>query len=326
MSASRRLLAAWVLRAAALGLAWLLAPAAVGAQQPYPSRTVKLVVPFPPGGASTDGLARAFAQELAKALKATVVVENKPGAGTTLAAMAVKTQPADGHTLLFQSDGLYNARLTQPDLGYEASDFEIIAPLAQTNYALVVPADRGWSRLSDLRVLKRELDVGTLGIGVSSYSILAERMAAQLGLKHRMVPYKGGVEGVTAVMKGEIDGYFATIGLTQTIKDNPKVRVLASTGTPGVRNSLSGVPTFAELGLDGMVFHTYYGLALRAGTPADVKDKLLQAVQAVLRSEEMKAARERLHLEAYPGQVEDYRRDVMRNFKIYEAAVAAQRR
>lgn len=295
------------------------------AQDPFPARPLRIVVPFPPGGASTDGLARAFAQELAKALKGTVIVENKPGAGTALAAMAVKTWPADGHTLLFQSDGLFNARLTQPNLGYEASDFEIIAPLAQTNYALVVPAARGWHKLEDLRGVRRELDIGTLGIGVSSYAILAARLSAQLGVAHRLVPYKGGVEGVTAVMAGEIDGYFATIGLTQTLKDNPKVRVLAYTGEPGRQALLAGVPTFHELGLKDMVFNSYYGLAIRSGTPDRVKEPLVQAVRKVAQSDEMKAARTRLQLEDYLGSTDDYRQDVQRMFRLYEAVSKAAR-
>jgi tripartite-type tricarboxylate transporter receptor subunit TctC len=251
-----------------------------------------------------------------------VIVDNKPGGGTALGALAVKAQPADGYTVLFQSDGLYNAKLATTGLGYEPSEFEIISPLAQTNYAFVVPAARGWGRLADLKGLGRELDVGTLGIGVSSYAILAGRLAGHLGIRHRMVPYKGGVEGVTAVLAGQIDGYFATVGLTQTLKDNPKVKVLAYTGAPGRSSFLPGVKTFQELGMPDLVFNSYYGLALRTGTPAPVRQRLTQAVHKVVQSAEMKAARQRLHLEDYPGNTEDYKRDVARVFKEYEAAVA----
>lgn len=292
------------------------------AQDVWPSRTVRIVVPFPAGGASTDGMARAFAQELAKELKTPVIVENRPGAGTSVGTLAVKAQPADGHTLLFQADGLFNAKLATPELAYEASEFEIISPLAQTNYAFIVPASRGWNRLEDLRGLTRELDVGTLGIGVSSYSMLASRMAAHLRIKHRMVPYKGGVEGVTAVIAGEIDGYFATVGLTQTLRDNPRVKVLAYTGAPARTSFIPGVKTFAELGMGDMVFNSYYGLAVRADTPARIKSPLSAAVRKVVDSEAMRAARQRLHLEDYVGSTEDYRSDVARMFKQYEAALA----
>lgn len=318
MSLRHRLKTVWGL--ACLGL--LCAASVVQAQDVWPTRTVRIVVPFPAGGASTDGMARAFAQELAKELKTSVIVENRPGGGTSVGTLAVKTQPADGHTLLFQADGLFNAKLATPQLAYEPSEFEIISPLAQTNYAFIVPANRGWERLEDLRGLNRELDIGTLGIGVSSYSMLASRMATHLRIKHRMVPYKGGVEGVTAVIAGEIDGYFATVGLTQTVKDNSKVKVLAYTGGPGRNTFMPGVKTFHELGMSDMVFNSYYGLAVRADTPARIKGLLSATTRKVVDSEAMKAARQRLHLEDYVGSTEDYRRDVARMFKQYEAAVA----
>ena len=318
MRLSKRLRFAWGL--VCLGLACV-APG-VQAQDVWPTKTIRIVVPFPAGGASTDGMARAFAQELAKELQPPVIIENRPGGGTSVATLAVKAQPADGHTLLFQADGLFNAKLAMPELAYEASEFEIISPLAQTNYALIVPASRGWKRLGDLKGLTRELDLGTLGIGVSSYSMLAARMAAHFRIKHRMVPYKGGVEGVTAVITGEIDGYFATVGLTQTVKDNPKVKVLAYTGAPGRNTFIPGVKTFHELGMADMVFNSYYGLAVRADTPARIKGLLSATVRKVIDSEAMKTARQRLHLEDYVGSTEDYRRDVARMLKQYEAAVA----
>lgn len=293
-----------------------------GAQNAYPSKTIRIIVPFPPGGASTDGMARAFAEELSKEAKTSVIVDNRPGGGTAIGVLAAKAQPADGYTLLFQSDGLYNAKLATPSLAYQPSDFEIISPLAQTNYAFIVPADREWTHLADLRKAGREIDIGTLGIGVSSYSILAARMASHLGIEHRMVPYKGGVEGVTAVLAGQIDGYFATIGLTQTMKDNPKVKVLAYTGAPGRTSFFPGVKTFHELGMTDMVFNSYYGLAVRADTPQDVKAQLTRMVHKVVQSEAMKAARQRLLLEEYLGTTDDYKRDVARVFKEYEAAMA----
>lgn len=313
-----RLTFAW--RLVCLGLAC--AAPGVQAQDAWPTKTVRIVVPFPAGGASTDGMARAFAQELAKEIQTPVIVENRPGGGTSVGTLAVKAQPADGHTLLFQADGLFNAKLATPELAYQTSEFEIISPLAQTNYAFIVPASRGWKQLEDLKGLARELDVGTLGIGVSSYSILAARMAEHLHIKHRMVPYKGGVEGVRAVIAGEIDGYFATVGLTQTVKDNPKVKVLAYTGMPGRITFIPDVKTFREYGMADMVFNSYYGLAVRADTPARIKGLLSATVHKVIDSEPMKMARQRLHLEDYVGSTEDYRRDVARILRQYEAAVA----
>jgi tripartite-type tricarboxylate transporter receptor subunit TctC len=308
-------------RSALSALGAALVSSKASAIEGFPVRTIRIVVPFPAGGASTDGLARAFALEFAKAVNVPVIVENKPGGGTAIAALAVKGQPADGHTLLFQSDGLYNAKVATPGLPYEASEFEIISPLGLTNYALVVPADRKWRVVHDLRDLKRELNVGTLGIGVSSYSILTKRMCDHLGIGFRMIPYKGGVEGVSAVIAGEIDAYFATVGLTQTIKYNPKIRVLAYTGEPSRKGYFTGVPTFHELGMHNMVFNSYYGLAIRSNTPASIKAELSRAARKVADSAEMKAARQTRHLEDYIGSTEAYRGDVLRMFQIYADAM-----
>lgn len=297
------------------------------AQEPFPSRPLRFVVPYPPG-ASTDNLARVFARELARELKVAVVVENRPGGGTTIGAVAVRNAPADGTTLLFQVDGLYNGKLATPGVAYEISDFEIIAPLAQTPYALVVPASMNLQTLDDLK--KRaagkhgELDFGTLGLGVSQYQVLATRLARHLGVTARMIPYKGGVEGATAVMAGDIDGYFATVGLATTLRDNPRAKLVALTGARGPNRFLPGLKSFAELGMDDMVFRSLYGVALRAETPPAVKARLAQAVLKVAGSDEMRAARESIALEDYPGSVDDYRREVQANLRMYQAAKAQE--
>lgn len=313
--------------AALLGLVSL--HGAAWAQEAFPGKTVKFIVPYPPG-ASTDNLARAFAQELAKELKGTVIVENKPGGGTTIGALAVKSLPADGHALLFQVDGLYNGKLATPSVGYEYSDFEILSPLAQTPYALVVPASHNIQRLEDLKAhaakKKGELDFGVLGMGVNQYSVLGRNLSRHLGVTPRMIPYKGGMEGVTAVMTGEIDAYFATVGLAYAQKDNPKIRLLALTGDAGKNKFLPNLKSFTELGVKDMVFKSLYGVAIRANTPPAIKARLEQAVRKVADSEEMKKARAQISLEDYPGSVEDYRAEVQRNLQMYQAAQALEAR
>ena len=317
------------LLAGALLLGLLAGPTPLLAQEPFPSRTVKFIVPYPPG-ASTDNLARAFAQELARELRGNVIVENKPGGGTTIGALAVKSLPADGHALLFQVDGLYNGKLATPSVGYEYSDFEIIAPLAQTPYALVVPASLNIQRLEDLKAhaakKKGEVDFGVLGMGVNQYSILGRALSRHLGVTPRMIPYKGGMEGVTAVMTGEIDAYFATVGLAYAQKDNPKLRFLALTSEPGPNRFFPQLKTFAELGVKDMVFKSLYGVAIRTSTPSAVKARLEQAVRKVADSEEMKKVRAQISLEDYPGTLEDYRAEVLRNLQMYQSAQAQEAR
>lgn len=125
------------------------------------------------------------------------------------------------------------------------------------------------------------------------------------------------------MISGEIDGYFATVGLTQTVKENPKVKILATTASPGGKSFFAGVKTFHELGVKNMVFNTLYGLAIRSSTPENVKIKLTQAVIKVVHSEEMKKARALLTLEDYSGTTEDYKKDVQNTLKLYQEAMAA---
>lgn len=305
--------------AAALG--WM-APGAAGlahAQNPdsYPQKPIKFVVPYPPGG-STDSMARAFAQGLAKELKTPVVIENKPGAGTSIGALTVKNAPADGYTLLFQTGELLTSKLTNPSLAYEIANFEIITPLAQTPYALMVPAQHNIKNLDDLkaRAAKKggELDFGSLGFGANHFSFMSNRLSEQLGVKARMIPYKGGMEGVTAIMSGDIDGYFATIGLSLTQKESSKLRLIAVSSDDLRSSFLPGVPTFKELGLKDLGFKSYYGIAVRSDTPADLKKRLIEVSRKVADSDELKKLRAQIALEDFPGSLADYKAVTLRTF------------
>jgi tripartite-type tricarboxylate transporter receptor subunit TctC len=316
-------------RRALLGVATLVAALAAGfgvapsiaAADDYPTRAIKLVVPYPPG-AATDGISRAFAQELSRLLGQSVVVENRAGGGSAVGIATVKSQPADGYTLLVHAEGFYSAKIATPTLGYEFSDFEILAPLAQSSYALIVPADRGWMRLEDLKGVSREIDFGTIDLGVGVYSMMASRTAEGMGIKYRTIPFKGGAEGLTAIVSGQIDAYFTTLGTTQSVKDNPKVKVLASTNRLGSDNFLPGVKTFQEHGVPNLVVNSSYSLAVRAETPAPIRDRIAHAASQAVASDAMKTARRRLYLEAYGGSLEDYRRDQDRIRKDFETAAA----
>lgn len=304
--------------AAALAVA---VPVPALAQAGFPSRPLKLVVPYPPG-ASTDNLSRALALELAKELGQPVVVENKPGAGTVIATQAAKSAPADGYTLLFQSDGFFSGKISVPNASYEYSDFEVLSPLAQTAYGLVTPASLKLETIADLAAYTRksgEFTLGILGAAPNQYTILGDSLAKGLGVKLRLIPYKGGMEGITAVMQGHIDGYFATVSLVHTQRDNPKIKVLAVT-SERTNRFLPTVKTFGESGIKDMVMTTLFGIAIRADTPADIKTILRQTVTKVVNSEAMKRARQSLSLDDFGGSVEDYQREADTNLRMYVEA------
>ena len=282
----------------------------VNAQQPYPNRPIKLIVPYPPG-ASTDSMARAFAEELAKELKNPVVIENKPGAGTAIGALAVKSQPADGHTLLFQTEGLFVAKLSNPSLAYEFRDFEVITPLSKTPYALVVPAQNQIKTLDDLKAhaakKNNELDFGTLGAGsVSQYPVLSHILSEQLGIKEKMIPYKGGMEALTAVMAGDIDAFYSTVSLAHSQKENAKIHILALTSDGNPNPFFPEVKSFKELGIQGMTFHSSYGIAMRSDTPETIKTQLKQVSRRISDSEALKRMRRQIGIEDFPGTLAEY--------------------
>ena len=312
-----------VLLSAAITVPWLMASRGARSQEAFPARPVRLVVPYPPG-ASTDSMARALARELSRELKVSVVVENRPGGGTTLGALAVRNAPADGYTLLFQVDGLYAGKLSSPSVAYEVGDFDIISPLAQTPFVLVVSAASAIQSMDDLKkraaAKNGELDIGTLGLGLSHYQILATNLGRHLGFTPKMIPYKGGVEGVTGVMGGEIDAYFATVSLAATLKNNPRARLLALTTGRGQSRFLPGVKTFPELGMPDVVYRSLYGVAIRSGTPPPIRARLEQALLQVAQSPDMKAAREAIALEDYPGTVDEYKQEVQANIRVHQAA------
>lgn len=316
-----------VLLNAALVAPWVGTVGEASAQEAFAAKPLRLVVPYPPG-ASTDSMGRALARELSRELKVSVVVENRPGGGTTLGALAVRNAPADGYTLLFQVDGLYAGKLSSPSVAYEFNDFDIVSPLAQTPFVLVVGTASGIQSMDDLRkraaAKNGELDVGTLGLGLSHYQILATNLGRHLGFTPKMIPYKGGVEGVTGVMGGEIDAYFATVSLAVTLKNNPRARLLAITAQKGPNRFLPGVKTFPELGMADVVYRSLYGVAIRSGTPPAIRAQLEQALRKVADTPEMKAAREAIALEDYPGTVDEYRQEVQANIKVHQAAQALE--
>ncbi|WP_028602814.1 Bug family tripartite tricarboxylate transporter substrate binding protein [Ottowia thiooxydans] len=296
--------------------------APVLAQGSYPSKPIKFIVPYPPG-ASTDNMARAFAQELGKELKTTVVIENRPGGGTSIGALAVKGQPADGHTLFFHTGELAASKLANPGLAYVPSDFEVITPLAKTAFTLIVPTQFNIKTMDDLKAhaakKQGELNFGTLGLGANQYSMLSRTLSQHLGVTATMIPYKGGMEGVTATMTGEIDAYYATVGLTRGQKDNNRIHVLATTGD-GPNKFLPGVKSFKELGVKDMVYYSLYGVAVRADTPEPIKAVLKDVTRRVTDSDELKKVRQQISLEDFAGTTDDFKMESQKNFLMLKAA------
>ncbi|MCX7659760.1 MAG: tripartite tricarboxylate transporter substrate binding protein [Caldimonas manganoxidans] len=261
--------------AALLGLA-----AAGAAAQNWPSKPIRLVVGFSAGG-PTDVVARAFAEHASRALGQPVVVDNKPGANTILAAEAVASAPADGHTLLMAATNhtmipaLYSARVKFDAI----RSFAPICTLAVSPTVLVTGPSMSARTLSAFMQQVREApgkrSYGTPGTGSSGH-FASEQFLRMTGLSMNHIPYKGAAQVVTDLMGGQLDSSFATLGSVLPQVQAGKLTALA-VASPRRSSLLPQVPTFAEAGVKGYSADVWYGLLAPAGTPAAV----LQALEKV---------------------------------------------
>jgi tripartite-type tricarboxylate transporter receptor subunit TctC len=258
------------------------------AAQAWPGKPIRLVIPFPAGGA-TDIVGRLLAQKLGAALGQQVVIDNKPGAGGTIGADLVAKAPADGHTLLLATSSTHSiGPALNPKMPYDAfKDFAPIAQVANAPSVLVVGAGFPKGNALDLiRTLKAnpgKYNFGSSGIG--TYPHLSAEMfkwrAGGLYVVH--IPYRGTGLVVTDLIAGQITFLMDSIVSAQTHIRDGRVRALAVTGAQR-SSSLPDVPTFTELGVPGLAFSNWFGFFAPAGTPGDVVQRLNRELNAIMRS------------------------------------------
>lgn len=258
-----------------------------GAQaQAYPVRPVNLVVPFPAGG-TTDVLARALGQELAKSLGQPVVVENKPGAGSTLGADYVAKAAPDGYTLLMGAVHHTIATSVYKSLHYDfQKDFAPVTTVALVPNVLVVnpklPAQNVQALLKLAQGQPGKLTYGSNGMGTGQHLIGAQfEKEGQVQLLH--VPYKGSGPLTTDLLGGQIDMSFDTVTPVLAHIQSGKLRALAVT-TNQRSAALPDVPTMEEAGLKPFNMGTWFGVLAPAATPADVVARLNAEMVKIIRS------------------------------------------
>ena len=297
---TRRRLGTTLVALAALG-ATLCAPLA-RAQEAYPSRPVKLVVPYPPGG-TTDLLARAIAPRLGERLGQAVVIENKAGAGGVIGAQQVAKSPADGYTLVFAtiaSHGIIPALQSPPPYD-PVKDFAPITLVAGTPNVLLVNNAVPARNLAELLALARakpgSLNFGSTSQGGSPH-MSGELLKLQAGLDIVHVPYKGGGPMLIDLIGGQIQMGFDNLPSSIAQVRGGKVRALAVTTAkrwPGAPE----IPTMAEAGVPGYEMSAWFGLLAPAGTPKAVVDRLQREVAAILKLPEVE--KQFFELGAEPG-------------------------
>ena len=258
--------------------------------QSYPAKPIRLVVPFAPGGAS-DVLARLVGQKLAERLGQPVVVENKPGAATTVGAADVARAPADGYTLMLAPAPFVIAPLMYQKLTYDAAkDFTGVALLASSPLILTVHPSVGATTAQELLALAKAkpgtIMYGSPGNG-SVPHLATELFKLRTGTDFTHVPYKGGGPAVTDLVAGHIGIMFASpIEVSQHVAAGKLKYLVASTKDRVA--SLPNVPTAGDLGIAGFDVVAWFGIVAPAGTPKEIVGRLSQEIGGILATPEVK--------------------------------------
>jgi tripartite-type tricarboxylate transporter receptor subunit TctC len=258
----------------------------------YPSRPVKIIAPFGAGG-PTDVYTRDIAEELQKSLRQAFVIENRPGAGTTLGTELVAHATPDGHTLLMvSSTQTVNETLYAKKPYRLMGDLAAIAPLMANDLVLVVHPAVPAKTLAELLALARAkpgtLNFGSSGPG-SNYHMAAELLKSLTGIDIVHVPYKGSTGMRTDILGGQIQMLFDSIPTMAPMVQSGMVRALGTSGT--TRSPiLPDVPTIAEAGVAGFQFSQWVGFMAPKATPQPVVDKLNGTITAILGRPDIKAA------------------------------------
>ena len=279
----------------------------------YPAHPITLVVPYAAGGGN-DVIARIVAGRMSASLGQQIVVENRGGAGGTIATRQVARATPDGYTLMIATSSLAINPSLYPNVGYDPrKDFAPVGLIASSsNVVLVHPSVPAKSIAELIALAKREpgkLTFASTGTG-SSVHLAAELFAGMAGVKINHVPYKGSGPALNDLIGGHVALMFGTMAsAVGLVRDGSKVRALAVTG--GKRSPLfPELPTVAEAGLPGYEAVLHYGIVAPAGTPRPVVEKLNAALNTALASDDV---RERLSVdgaEPLPSSPEQYAADI----------------
>lgn len=277
-----------------ISVACLLAAAATStfaAAQAYPSKPIRLIVPFPPGGL-IDTMARIIVPPLSKELGQPIVVENKPGAGGNLGPVELAKSPADGYTLLMASPPLSINPALYKNLPYKPADVQTVAIFGQLPNVLLVNPEAGINSVAELVAKAKsapgKLNYGSNGNGTSLH-LSAELMKSLGGIHLVHISYRGSAMANLAVMAKEIDLMFDNLPPALPHINSGKLKALAVTSAKR-HPMLPTVPTMQEAGFAGYQVAAWFGVAVQRGTPADVNAKLQEALRKVLSQKELTAA------------------------------------
>jgi tripartite-type tricarboxylate transporter receptor subunit TctC len=269
----------------------------------YPSKPIRLNVPFPPG-AGTDTVARFVAQKLGDALKVAIVVDNRTGAGGAIGTVEAARAEPDGYTLLFVASPFTTVAAASPTAGYDpVKQFVAVAPIASGPLAFVVGNAVPAANMREFIALARQkpgtLNYGSAGPGSVNHLAL-ELLKARTGTDIVHVPYKGIAPATLDLLSGQIQAMTASIPATLPYVAQNKLRVLAVTGKRRVA-LLPDVPSWLEAGVQDAEVINYWGIVAPAGTSREVVSRLNAATQTLLAQADVRERLEREGAELIPG-------------------------
>ena len=274
----------------------------------FAQRVIRIVVPFGPG-AVQDTVARTFSNELGQLLGATVVIDNRAGAGGTIGTASVAKSAPDGNTLVMAAASHTLAGHMYAKLGYDPiKDFAPVSMLGYSGYVIAAPASMGVSNLADyIRLVKskpKQLNYASAGNGSATHLGMASFLA-KAGLEMQHIPMKSTGDAVNEVLADRVQGVTgATIGLFGFRQDS-RVKLLAYTGSKRSK-FLPDVPTVSESGLTGFRFDSWFGLLAPAGTPKVEIDKINAAFQKAIADPAVQDRLARVGLEVSTASPEEF--------------------
>ncbi|OFZ88231.1 MAG: hypothetical protein A2W21_02195 [Betaproteobacteria bacterium RBG_16_66_20] len=252
--------------------------------QDWPSKPVKFVVPFPPGG-SVDPLARLLGAKLGDALKQQFIVENRPGAGGSIGTAFVAKSPADGYTILFVFDSHAVNQALISKLPYDtARDFAPVMLVGTAPYAIATAAAKPWKSFTEVvsasKAKPESVSIGSIGNGTIGHLVLVQAQQAG-GFRITHAPFAGGGPMSQNILGGQIDMGIGSVALLSPQVRSGKMRAIATTGEKRAP-AMPDVPTLVEQGFPGLTAHAWWGLYAPAGTPKPIIDRLHAELVKVL--------------------------------------------
>ena len=274
----------------------------------WPSRPIRFVVPFGPGG-SNDIVARAVAEATGKVLGQTIIIENKPGAGSALGAEYVAKSAPDGYTFLAPAAGVITNFMIRTHMSYQEDALVPVVMMAVSPSVIVVPGDSPIKDLKGLIAASKKgsgLNFATAGTG-STPHFVAEMLKLRAGAKMQIIPYKSGSDGVGAVVGKQVDATSEGSPVVLPQIKAGRLKAIASTWNRRIA-ALPDLPTAQEQGFNDIVIGHWSGIFAPKGTPEAILDKLNAAVNTALKSIELRGRLIPLAIDPVGGSREDFRK------------------